>query len=229
MINQTKLEYLVSQIKQYGKTNIFYVASDIEMRETYIDELAYKSDPSFKILELTLTGINNAYWEYLRFKEYPELYHTEEEHVWQDNDTKYVLYYTVPNKERQYINEFNPRIPSAIFGKKRILYKNNTVIADYSDPSPIKPIYTNSLSYNALDANAVKQLLDNGDLDWKYKKLDPEVVINNISFKYVTSDWYIFDIDNFPRIEKHMINVNHKTAFFISNYEAQDYLDDFLA
>lgn len=225
MFTESDIDYLANDIYNNGYSIIYYIAHMTELREDYIDELAYKSTPKFRILELKLTGIDNAYWELLNYQNHPELYHTEQEDVRLINQDKYTYYYTVPNKKTNYVKDINPRMPSAIYGKKRILYTNNVIKAEYNDPSLVKPIYTNVLKFNGIsNATEILNLFDNGRLDWKYRKLDEPITVDNISFKYVTSDWYILDIENFPRIEKHMINTNKKTAFFINLWEAQSYL-----
>ena len=220
MIKEQDLDLLHYNINRYGYSDIFYIAHKIELIESYVDELAYKSKPEFKVMQLKLTGINNAYWEYLNYLEYPLDYHTEEQTFWFNDDIKYIEYYTVPNKKQQYVDEFNARMPSIIYGKKRIFYKDDVLVASYNDPSIILPEYTNVLTYNDNTAERVLELFNNHELDWKYKKLVEPVYNDNIKFDYVTSNWYILDIDNLPRAEKHLISIKQKNAFFVNLKDA---------
>jgi len=220
MINENELDLLHYNIYRYGYADLFYIAHKVELRESYIDELAYKVKPEFKIMQLKLTGIDNAYWEYLNWQEHPLDYHTEEETYWFNDNIKYVEYYTVPNKKQQYVDEFNARVPSIIYGKKRVFYKDNTLVANYNDPSIILPEYTNVLTYNDNTTEKVLELFNAGNLDWKYRKLDEPIYNDSTKFDYVTSNWYILDIENFPRVEKHLISIKQKNAFFTNLKDA---------
>ena len=223
MLTQKNIDVLMNEMQQTGSASVYYLAHNIELRESYIDELVYKSIAKFSILKLNITNIQNAYFEYLNFQNNPEAYHTEEETVYLDADAKYTYYYTVPNAASAYSKEFNARMPSAIYGKKRILFRRGVQAGDYNDPSPIQPIYTNSLSCEGCTFSELVEKRDNSQLDWKYLKLDEPVENDGVTYNYVTSDWYVFDTPNYPRVEKHMINVKQQTAFFISLERALSY------
>lgn len=229
MLTQNNIDELAELIRTDGKAPIFYIAHNTELREGYIDEFSYKTVPGYRVLELSLTGITNAYWELLEWQAHPEAYHTEAEEAYLDIDTKYVYHYTVRNKQQNYVNEFNPRMPSAIYGTKRMLYRRNVLVGDYNDPSPIKPIFTNVLQYNGLPNDRVMALFDNHELDWKYRELEEPEKLNGAPHKYITSDWFVFDIANFIRSEKHMVCAGQKTAFFMKDYQAFSYLNSMIS
>ena len=220
MIKENELDLLHYNIKRYGYADLFYIAHLLELREGYVDKFAFKSHPEFKIVQLKLTGIDNAYWEYLNYKEHPLDYHTEEITYWYSDNIKYTEYYTIRNKKQQYVDEFNPQIPSIIYGKKRVFYKDNTLIANYDDLSFILPEYTNVLTYNDNTVEKVLELFNNGELDWKYRKLDEPIYNDSTKFEYVTSNYYILDIANFPRVEKNLISIKEKNAFFVNLQDA---------
>lgn len=55
------------------------------------------------------------------------------------------------------------------------------------------------------------------------------ITSDDIDFKYVTSDWYILDIENFPRVEKPLINVNQYSAYFRDLQDAFNYIEQLKA
>ena len=224
MLNQKDIDQLMLNIQSGAGAYLYYIAHRVECRETHIDEYQYKSAQDFRVLKLKVNNVSNAYFAYLDFIEHPEDYHTEQEEAYNDEFTKYVYYYTVPNIEVPYTKDLNPRVPSMIFGLRRKLYKSGILIGDYSDPSPIKPKYTNNLEYGNLDQAQIESKYEHGDLDWKYMKLRSPLDDDGILYNYITSNWYILDIENFPRVEKPLINTEQKTAYFINNYDAQSYL-----
>ena len=224
MLTENQIDKLMQSIRGDGNSYVYYIAHRVECREGYIDELVYKSVPKFRVLKLKVRNIINAYFELLKFKNYPGNYHTESEETYLEDGSKYVYYYTVPNGSDHYTKDLNPRIPSAIYGVRRILWREGKVVGDYSDPSPIKEVYKNNLSYGDYKPNKVLTELNAGRLAWKYLKLDEPLLVDAIKFNYVTSDWYILDIENFPRTEMHLVNTKQKTAFFMTNEEAQSYV-----
>ena len=60
--------------------------------------------------------------------------------------------------------------------------------------------------------------------DWKYIKCNPATLIGNVQYNYLTSDWYILDIEEYPRKEKSLVNVKQKTAYFLDIDEAFEQL-----
>ena len=229
MLNEKNIDQLVLNLQSGIDTFVYYIAHRVECREGFIDEYQYKSVPSFRVIKLKVKNIYNAYFEYLKYLEHPENYHTESEETFSDEFTKYVYYYTVPNSKSSYSLDLNPRIPSVIFGTRRILYKSGIIVGDYNDDTKLKPIYTNSLVFGGLTPAEVNERYENRKLDWKYKRLDNAVNIDGISYRYLTSNWFIIDIENFPRTEIPLINTKQKTAYFMTNEEAQSYLREIRA
>lgn len=229
MLTQNNIDEIMQRLQSGRKAYIYYVASAVEMREGYIEELKFKSIPEYRCIRLEVTDIENAYIEYRNFKNHPEQYHIEEEELWYDTKTKYVHYYMVPNSEGPYEKDINPRMPSNIYGYKRHLYSKGTLVQDTIDPSPIKEVYTNAIQYYNKSTVEAKALYDDGKLDWKYIYLPNGIVVDGIEYSYLTSDYYILDIKNFPRVEKPLVNVNQKTPFYMTNEDAQSAISEFLA
>ena len=224
MLNQQDIDNLMLSIQSGVDTYVYYIAHMVECRESYIDEYQYKSAQEFRVLKLKVNGITNAYFKYLDFAKHPEYFHTEKEEAYNDEFTKYVYYYNVPNTKPPYQKDLNPRLPSAIYGVRRILYKSGIIIGDYTDPSPIKPIYTNNIEYGDLSLGIANERLNSGLLDWKYMKLSAPISNDGIDYRFITSDWYILNIENFPRTEMPLINTKQKTAYFMTNNDAQSYM-----
>ena len=226
MITQENIDSMMLDIQDNKDVYIYYIAHMVECREGYIDEYKFKSVQDFRVLKLKVNSISNAYFEYLNYKNNPSKYHTEQEESYLDEFTKYIYYYTVPNKANNtvYTKDFNPRMPSIVYGVRRKVYRSGILVGDYSDPSPILPEYIKTMEYSNLSSSEVTRRFNNHKLDWKYQKRSTPIINDGISYNYITSDWYILDIENFPRTEKPLINVKQKTAYFMSNIDAQYYL-----
>lgn len=221
MLTQYDIDKLMQSIQAGNDTYLYYVAHMIEPREGFLDELIYKSVSRFKVIKIKVTGIQNAFFEYLNYKENPDNYHVEEEECYYDISSKYIHYYITPNGTGNYSKDFNSRMPSMIYGYKRKLYKDGNLYKDIVDPSPIKEVYTNAIEYgDCTPAQALSQL-NAGNLDWKYRKLTNGENVDGIIYDYVTSDWYVLDVENFPRTEKPLININQKTAYFMDHESAE--------
>ena len=224
MLKEKDIDTLAIRLQSGIDAFVYYIAHRSECREGYIDEYAYKTNTNFRVLKQKVTGINNAWFEYLKFVSNPENYSTEYEEAYMDEFTKYVYYYNTPNTTPPYQAPMNPRNPSIIYGVRRILYKSGIVVGNYTDPTPIKPKYTNVLTFGSLSSNEIQTKYDNGLLDWKYKTLDNPIVTDGIEFKYLTSDWFILDIENLTRTEKPLINTKQKTAYFMTVDDAMSNL-----
>lgn len=223
MLKITDLDYLANLINKGYKPSIYYVANLIETREGYLDELIYKSVPKYKAIRLTLTGIENAYFELLNYQQNPENYHIEEEDCFYSPTDRYKHYYVVPNDPESFTKAFNSRMPSIVYGVKKTLYRAGELEQDFMMPSPVKEIYTNNLEFLDYSLEGVTDAYNQGYLNWKYYTIpDGGKDVNGVNFKYITSDYYILDIENFPRTEKPLINVNQKTAYFMTNEDAQN-------
>lgn len=224
------IDNLMRSIQQGNDTYLFYVAHMIEPREGLLDEHIYKSASKFKVIKVKVTDIQNAYFEYLNYVNNSNNYHEETEESYYDCKTKYINRYIVPNGSGSYIKDFNPRTPSIIYGYRRqiidLVTKKFKIV---TDPSPIKVKYTNLLQYQDLVGNDVNEIFNSGALDWKYKKLSKVAVVDGIKYNYITSDWYILDIENFPRTEKPLINTKQISCYFTTLTDAFNYIDQLIA
>lgn len=221
MLTQYDIDKLMQEIQANGSCKLYFAANLLETREGFIEEFVYKCNPRYKVVELECTGFNNAYFEYVNYKNNPSNYHIEEETCYYDISQKYIHYYTVPNAEASYTKDINPRMPSLIYGARRKYYKDGEFIKEYSDPSPIKEIYTNTLEFGDYTSSQALQLYNDHKLDWKYRKLDNGEDVDGVLFYYVTSNHYIIEIRNFPRLEKPLVDVTLKTPYFKSHEEAE--------
>ena len=128
------------------------------------------------------------------------------------------------------VKEFNPRMPSIIYGyrrKFRDLVKHED--KEMSDVSPVKVKYTNALYYEGKNSNEVRDAFADGKLDWKYKKLNNPELVDGIEFNYITSNWYILDIENFPTVEKPLINTQQYCSYFRNLVDAFNFLEQLKA
>lgn len=228
MLNELDIDHLKEKIDEDGEATAYYLASRVERRESYIDEATFKSDPEIDIVQIKIKSIMNALWEVLNYNEHPTEYHTESERVVIDHDNFYDYYYTVPNGLDSYSKPFNPRMPSAIYGCRRVRYKCSQIIGDYHDPSPVQTIYTNLMTFSDLIPAEVLDMYNCGDLSWKYADAPQDTVIDGIPFKYMTSNWYILDVANFPRTEHHLINIHQKNALFVNMDDALSWREDMM-
>lgn len=225
MLTERDLDFLMRNIQLGNDTYIYYVAHMIEPREGLLDEHSFKSNSQFKVIKLKLVGVQNAYFEYLNFVNHPENYHTEEEECYYDYRTKYINYYTTPNAANSYNKEFTPRMPSIIYGYRRKIYDTaEHVEKEINDPSPIKVQYPHTLTYGDYLPSQVQNALDTHKLDWKYRKLEHSELVDDIEYNYISSYWYILDIENFPKVEKPLIHVKQYSSYFTDLASAFNYL-----
>lgn len=230
MLNQKNIDTLKQSIESGKDTYIWYVAHMIEGRETNIlDEHMYKSVSQFKVIKIKVKDIVNAYFELMNFIDHPEQYHTEEEECSYKPGSKYMHYFSVKNAEGPFEKDINPRMPCIIYGYRRKIYINDELVNDYNDPSPVKEIYTNEPGYGEYPVNKVIDLIDEGKLDWKYLKLNNTEIVDGVEYKYVTSDWYIIDLVNYPMVEKPLINVKQNSSYFMTQEDAFRYIEQLVA
>jgi hypothetical protein len=229
MLTQLDLDEIMQSIQAGKDTYLYYVAHKIEARSGFLQEHKYKSVSDFKVIKVKVTDVQNAYFEYLDYKKNPKNYHVEEELEYYDPVTEYKHYYTVKNGSDKYTKDLNPRIPSIIYGYRRKVYVNNELKQDYADPSPVKEVYTNSPSYGSLTGSSLNSALSNHKLDWKYMTLSNKQIVDGIEYKYLTSDWYILTLDNFPTVEKPLVNVDQYSSYFRTLTEAFYYIDQLIA
>lgn len=226
MLNQMDIDNLMVDIKNDGKAYLYYVAHMIEPREGLLDEHIYKSSSKFKVIKIEVNDIKNAYFEYLKYVEDPSQFHIETEESYYDYNTKYINRYIVPNSTGPYTKDLNSRIPSIIYGYRREIFDTvNHVRKEITDPSPVKVVYTNTLEYSDCISETVKSLFNDGKLSWKYKKLNNKEIVDGIEYEYITSDWYILDVKNFPRTEMPLVNIKQNSAYFVDLVDAFYYID----
>lgn len=229
MLNQNDIDVLMQDIQNTGEAKLYYVAHMIEPREDVLDEHVYKSISKFKVMELTVTDIWNAYFEYMHFKNNPNAYYTERSISYYDHLYRHIDLYVVPNEKPVNSTDnrvYYSRIPSIIYGHRRqVVDEENNVLKEVSDHSPVKAVYANTLEYADYDGDEALKAFESGLLDWKYKKFDNPIESDGIKYNYITSDWYILSINDFPKIELPLINVNQNSAFFRDLNDALDYID----
>lgn len=226
MITQRELDQIVQKLQNNEEVYLYYIAHYIELREGIIDEHLYKSVNKFRPVKIKITGVNNAYREVIRYLNHPQDFHTETEEEWYDPCTKYIHHYTVPNDQPfKFEKGFNSRIPSIIYGYRRKIYNKDGISEEFNDPSPVVPIYTNNPEYGDLKYDALMDALWSGKLDWKYIYTEIPVETDGIEYHYITSDYYILDIEDFPRTEKPLINVKQKNAYFLNVCDAFNYIE----
>lgn len=231
MLTEKDIDSLMISKEANGFAYAYYVMHELESRLTkaiYPD--SFKSISGFKVVKVKINNIENAYNEYIRYKNNPDAYHIEQETCYYAPGVKHILYYTTPNLKDSYTLDINSRMPSMIYGYSRlVLNKDGTVTNYVNDPSPIIPVYTNNPSYGLLTSKQTIELINEGKLDWKYMKLENKEVVDGIEFNYVNSDWYILDILNMPTIEKPVIKINSLSSFFITEEAAWNYIDQLIA
>ena len=229
MLNQKDIDTIAQEIKSNGFCTLYYLAHFVECREGIADEISFKSISRFRIIEVKCTSITNAYFEYLNYVNHPENYHIEEETTHYDNNTTYMHYYVVPNAQSSYTKDLNPRMPSLVYGIRRKFYKNGEFIKEYTDPTMVSEVLTNDLEYYGYTPGQTIQKFNNGELNWKYKRLEHGVSVGNVVYNYITSNWYILDVVNWPRTEKPLVNVNQKSAYFMDLLSAYSTMTQLLA
>lgn len=225
MLNQLDIDRIKQRLSNGEEVYLYYAAHNIELREGILDETIYKSVNKFRAVKIRITDINNAYFELMRFEQFPLDFHTEEQIEWYDAFTKYIHYYTVPNSYNIDSGEvFYTKMPSIVYGHRRKIFRKDEEPIEMNDPSPVVPLFTNNPSYLDLYEDEVKSIIASGLLNWKYLKLDTPLITDGIPYTYVTSDYYILDIADFPRTEKPLINVNQKCAYFLDLCDCLNYI-----
>ena len=229
MLTQADIDGLMKKISLGEPAYVYYAAHMIEGRETDIlDEHNYKDVSKFKVVKIEVESIQNAYFEYLNYLNHPENYHIEEEEFYYHPFAKYMQCFITPNGESKYTKDLNPRMPSNIYGYYRKVYINN-IIREIHNPSPVKEVYTNAPEYLELYHTDVIKLINEGKLNWKYMKLSPPAIVDGIQYSYLTSDWYILTLKNYPMIEKPLINIKQHSAYFKNIQDAFRYIEQLVA
>jgi hypothetical protein len=230
MLSQNDIDNLMKSIQSGKKTYVYYAAHMIEGRETDIlDEHNYKDVSKFKVVRIEIENIENAYFEYLNYINNPNNYHIEEEEYYYHPSAKYIQCFVTPNNSGTYEKDFNARIPSIIYGYDRKVYNIDGTSKEVKDPSPVKVEYTNTLEFADMNNSEVNKCMKSGKLDWKYKKIDPPEIVDGIEYSYITSDWYILTLKNYPMIEKPLINTNQHCGYFVDIQDAFRYIEQLIA
>ena len=219
------LKYRLDDPENKEPVCLYYVAHMIEGRETNtLDEHTYKSVSDFKVVKIEIEDIQNAYFEYLNYINNPDNYHIEEEECYYRPDSVYMHYFTVPNTQGPYDKDINARMPAIIYGYTRKVGENTV-----NDSTPIKPIYVHYPEYSTMTREEAINAIDDGRLNWKYMKLNPKAELDGIEYEYLTSDWYILTLKNYPMVEKPLIVANECSGYFVDIQDAFNYLEQLKA
>lgn len=230
MITQYELDKLVQKIQAGETVYIYYAQHMMEDREGFLDDHIYRSLSKFKVVKVRLVNVQNAFFEYKNFLDNPNDYHEETVTEYYDVFNTYVHRYTVKNEAGPFDRGLNPRTPSIIYGYRRQIYdESKKLVRDINDPSPVNEIYTNNLEYGDLYGTELQNAQTSGKLDWKYMKLTPQAIVDGINFSYVYSNWYILELADHPTVEKPLINVTEKHAFFCDKEDAFYYIEQLQA
>lgn len=224
MLNQYDIDKIHQTIQKDGFCTVYYVAETTELREGFLDESHFKSAQRYKVVEVKITDVINAYHEYLNYTKNTDNYHEESETVYYDRVTKVTHYYFVPNGDTSYTKDLNPRMPSVIYGYVQKFVKGDNINVEVSK-SLVKPVFTNALEYGDLKGNDIIEAYNSKKLDWKYVTLDNKAIVDGIEYKYGTSKYYILTLENFPTIEKPLICTDQKSSFFMTSDDAFNFVD----
>ena len=234
MLTQLDIDNLMQSIQSNEDTYIYYVAHMIEGREVNsLDEHTYKDISDFKVVKVKIENIENAYFEYLNYIKNPDNYHNEEEVEYYYNPrSEYINTFVVPNGTDSYDKDINARMPAIIYGYKRKIIidnGNNNDGIDVETPTPVKEIYTNVLEFGSMNSGQIEDAMKSKKLDWKYMELKDPAIVDGIEYKYITSDWYILTLSNYPMVEKPLINVKQHSGYFVDINDAFNYIEQLKA
>lgn len=230
MLSQADIDSLMISIQSGKPAYVYYAAHMIEGRETDIlDEHNYKDVSKFKVVKVQVENIENAYFEYLNYINNPSNYHIEEEEYYYHPSAKYIQCFVVPNAKNSYNKDINARMPSIIYGYDRKVYDNTGEFKEVHDQTPVKAVFTNILELGDKTNSEVSNDMNSGKLNWKYMKLATPEIVDGIEYNYVTSDWYILTLKNYPMIEKPLVNVKQHSGYFIDIQDAFRYIEQLIA
>lgn len=230
MLTEKDIDLLKSRIQNGEQPILYYVADYNETRDNNVYNAANKTHNKYKVIEVKIKDIHNAYFEYLNYVNDTEgkKYHVEEEveHYDYKPENAVIHRYIVPNGKKSYSKDINPRIPSIIYGEKKIYnnFNDSGETLEYVSPSPIKPIYTNVLSFNGLSNSEIKSLMDNHKLDWKYMTLEQPTLVDGIEYDYITTNWFYLETVNYPTIEYPLIIIGENSSYFMSLENAWNFV-----
>lgn len=233
MLTQKDIDNLKLKIQNGETPTLFYVCDYQETRNNNSNNANYKTDHRYKVIEVKIRDIHNAYYEYLNFKEELDKangditkingYHTEEdvEHYDYKMEHSVITKYIVKNSNKSYSKDLNPRIPTEIYGE-RLSSGNSEFITD----TPITPHFTNKLEYGDLIGNAIIEQYNNKNLEWKYMHLENKEIVDGIEYEYLYTDWYYLETINFPTVEYPLINTTRRCSYFLTLEEAWEFVKE---
>jgi hypothetical protein len=238
MITETDIDNIVLELKDKDYVTLYYVCDYNETRNNNNLNSSFKTSHLYKVLEVKVGAVENAYYEYLNFKdkyldaEEPTGYHIEEdvEHYDYRIDHCIITRYMVKDGEESYTKDINPRLPSTIYGETKIYeFADTGEHLQYTNLSPVTGKFINKSAFKYGDKNRseVQTAYDNGELNWKYMELENNAIVDGIEYKYVYTDWYILKTINFPTVEYPLINTrDKKCSYFTSLEKAWDFVKE---
>lgn len=226
MLSQYDLDLIMQKIQGGEKAYVYYVCNSYNARKVLPEENIFGTNPSYKVVKVEVSNIYNAYFEYLNYVNNPNDYHVETETCYYGTPDKHTRQYIVPNGKGIYELDISPKMPSSIYGNhKQIYYQSTGEIVDVIDESHIECRFENALSYGDCSYEEVLEAFDNNKLDWKYKKLPTNALIDGEEYSYITSNWYVLDIKGFPMTEMPLINTFIKNEYFTDLNNALSYME----
>lgn len=229
MLTHSDIDQIVQKIKAGKDAYIYYVVHMSAAREGIIDEHLYKSTSQFKVVRVKVADVVNAWFEYENWAKNPSKYHREVETEYYDEFNTYKHYYWVPNLSSSYTLDINPRMPSIIYGITREITTRQGETKTITDPSPVKEVYTNDPEYYGYTGTALTKQISAGNLNWKYKILTNTENVDGVDYKYLTSNYYILTLADYPSIEKPLIYAGAKSSYFTDPEQAFRYIDQLVA
>lgn len=232
MLTQKDIDNLKLRIQNKETPTLFYVADYNETRDSNGYNASNKTHNRYKVIEIKIKDIHNAYLEYLNYTNDTEgtKYHIEEEieHYDYKMENAIVHRYIVPNGKKTYSKDINPRIPSNIYGIKKVYnnFNDSEETFEYVTPSPIKPDYTNVIECGDLSEAEAKALLESKKLDWKYMTLENPAIVDGVEYKYITTEWYWLETINFPTIEYPLIIAGYSACYFTKLEDAWEFIKE---
>lgn len=239
----------MKQLEQLMELNpdnrfIYYVANLLEGRTDIYGEANLKFTPKYKIVKLKVLDIKNAAIERFYYENHKNEFHSETETSYYGDPgnineliddqngfaaTEYEDIFIAKNQPTgtSYTKDLNPRVPSVVYGYRRRVYDTVHQVEKIVEiPSPVSYIYTMHCNLYDKNNNYERQIIvPYSDANWKFIQLDSPKEVDEGSFSFITSDWYLLDIENYPSIEKPLINVKEKNSYFIDINDAINYMN----
>ena len=230
MLTQYDIDKIMQSIQNGDEPYLYYIANMIETRNGLMDTHIYKSSTKFKVIKVQVKDIKNAYFEYLDYLNDPDNFHIESEESYYEDGIKQIYNYVVANAKNSYEFDINPRMPSVIYGTNKEVYDEATnLFMNIDIAPPMDYEFTNTLIYGDNTYSQTLEDINNGKLDWKYRKLNSAALVDGVEYQYLTSNWYVLDIKNFPSIEMPLISTNKQNCYFTQLNDALNYMEQLIA